>query len=228
MQKDYYQSTLYPLQDKVLSIVSEVPVGFYLTGGTALSRAFLHHRYSDDLDFFVNDAKDFKNQVNLVLNAIKQSGLELTISTLDDSFARLFINHEQNILKLDLVNDVSWRSGQPIPTDLFYRTDTINNILSNKITALSRCVAKDVIDIIYICQLHDFNWNQLISEAVQKDLWVNEVEVAQLLEQFPISNADEIIWVGTPPTQQWISDQLNTIIGDVITGRTNSLKISSL
>jgi len=31
---------------------------FYLTGGTALSRGYFNHRYSDDLDLFVNNHKD--------------------------------------------------------------------------------------------------------------------------------------------------------------------------
>jgi len=46
MQDDYYQNTLYPFQDKVLETIGKLPVGFYLTGGTALSRAYIHHRYS--------------------------------------------------------------------------------------------------------------------------------------------------------------------------------------
>lgn len=228
MQKDYYQNTLYPLQDKVLSIISVLPVGFYLTGGTALSREFLHHRYSDDLDFFVNDVNDFRAQMTLVLNALKRAGLELSISTLDEGFARLFIIQEQKTLKLDFVNDVSWRNGHPMVTSLFVRTDTIHNILSNKVTALSRNAAKDIIDILYICLIHDFNWSQIISDALQKDLWVNEVEVAQILEQFPLKKTDEINWIDTPPSQQWISDKLRAIIGDVITGNNNSLKTSIL
>ena len=51
MHDDYYQNTLYQLQDKVLEMVGKLPVEFYLTGSTALSRTYLHHRYSDDLDF---------------------------------------------------------------------------------------------------------------------------------------------------------------------------------
>ena len=46
---------LYALQDEVLETVFEEPSGFYLTGGTALSRYYLNHRYSDDLDFFDHD-----------------------------------------------------------------------------------------------------------------------------------------------------------------------------
>ncbi|MFH1146292.1 MAG: nucleotidyl transferase AbiEii/AbiGii toxin family protein [Pseudomonadota bacterium] len=32
---------------------------FYLTGGTALSRHYFAHRYSDNLDLFVNKDPDF-------------------------------------------------------------------------------------------------------------------------------------------------------------------------
>ena len=72
MHDDYYRNILYPLQDKVLNIMANLPVDFYLTGGTALSRAFLHHRYSDDLDFFVNGVTNFKSQVDIVLNALEK------------------------------------------------------------------------------------------------------------------------------------------------------------
>ena len=56
---DFYFKQLYPLQDQVLSLIRQVDTGFYLTGGTAASRGYLQHRFSDDLDFFVNDDPRF-------------------------------------------------------------------------------------------------------------------------------------------------------------------------
>ena len=44
---------LYDFQDQALALVREVDTEFYLTGGTAASRGYLAHRYSDDLDLFV-------------------------------------------------------------------------------------------------------------------------------------------------------------------------------
>lgn len=76
MQNDYYQNILYPLQDKVLGIIGKLPVDFYLTGGTALSRAYLQHRYSDDLDFFVNNAPDFKKQVSDIIKVLEEFPVE--------------------------------------------------------------------------------------------------------------------------------------------------------
>jgi len=58
-EKSYY-NRLYAFQDEIMKVVHRQEVDFYLTGGTALSRFYLNHRYSDDLDFFINQAPDFK------------------------------------------------------------------------------------------------------------------------------------------------------------------------
>ena len=42
-----------------MRVLDEVETGFYLTGGTAASRGYLNHRFSDDLDLFVNDDDRF-------------------------------------------------------------------------------------------------------------------------------------------------------------------------
>ncbi|MBT8363190.1 MAG: nucleotidyl transferase AbiEii/AbiGii toxin family protein [Deltaproteobacteria bacterium] len=60
-EKSYY-NRLYAFQDEIMKIIHRQGVDFYLTGGTALSRCYLNHRYSDDLDFFINQAPDFKKQ----------------------------------------------------------------------------------------------------------------------------------------------------------------------
>jgi predicted nucleotidyltransferase component of viral defense system len=41
---------LYPLQDRILAVAAGYGDDLVLTGGTALARAYLHHRYSDDID----------------------------------------------------------------------------------------------------------------------------------------------------------------------------------
>lgn len=65
MNKSFYFEVPYPLQDEVLKVVSRIDTGFYLTGGTAASRGYLNHRFSDDLDFFTNDSPEFQG-VNLL------------------------------------------------------------------------------------------------------------------------------------------------------------------
>ena len=45
--RTFYFDHLYPLQDRVLGLLREIETGFYLSGGTAASRGYLHHRFSD-------------------------------------------------------------------------------------------------------------------------------------------------------------------------------------
>ncbi len=59
MDAAWFESVLYPFQDEVLAVAAPVETGFYLTGGTALGRVHLRHRYSEDLDLFVNDDDRF-------------------------------------------------------------------------------------------------------------------------------------------------------------------------
>ena len=60
---DFYRERLYPLQDGVLKIVIDLQLPFYLTGGTALSRHHLNHRFSDGLDLFVNSDDSFQAHI---------------------------------------------------------------------------------------------------------------------------------------------------------------------
>lgn len=57
MSDKYYTDRLYPLQDRVLKEIQSIDSFLYLTGGTVVSRVYLHHRYSDDLDLFANSEK---------------------------------------------------------------------------------------------------------------------------------------------------------------------------
>jgi predicted nucleotidyltransferase component of viral defense system len=67
MSENHYLNSLYPLQDSVLNTLSKLKIDFYLTGGTALGRHYLKHRYSDDLDFFLNRALDFQTQTEIAM-----------------------------------------------------------------------------------------------------------------------------------------------------------------
>lgn len=200
-----------------------LPVDFYLTGGTVLSRWYLNHRYSDDLDFFINNADNFKYQVEMVIKELTNQKIYLQVSVTDISFARIFINDNNNNLKIDFVNDVPFREGTPMHTGLYKKTDTIENILSNKVTALGRYAAKDVVDLIFISLNYPFNWRKIFSDASEKDMWVNPIEVSKILDEFPIQKLTEINWIDNPPDNKWFEEKRKQIISDIIEGKTNSL-----
>ncbi len=71
MSEKYYTNDLYPFQDLVLKLIMKVDDRFYLTGGTALGRHYLKHRYSDDLDFFVNREDNFKQLLNTIISQLQ-------------------------------------------------------------------------------------------------------------------------------------------------------------
>jgi predicted nucleotidyltransferase component of viral defense system len=203
--------------------MEKLPVDFYLTGGTALSRAYLNHRYSEDLDFFVNQNPNFEKQVELILKSIKNEGIKLEIAVTGDSFTRVFVHQNEIVLKIDFVNDIPYRTGTPVPTKLFFKTDTIKNILSNKLTALSRQSEKDVVDMVFIALNYEFNWVEIIKEASEKDMWINAVEASKILDGFPVNKLEEIIWVNPQQDVNLFEKQLEILIGDLLTGRLNSL-----
>jgi hypothetical protein len=70
----FYEENLYPLQDGVMNTISRCGTRFFLTGGTALSRAYYHHRYSDDLDFFVNADAEYAAQMDLIFDKLRGDG----------------------------------------------------------------------------------------------------------------------------------------------------------
>jgi hypothetical protein len=121
------------------------------------------------------------------------------------------------------VNDVSFRHGEPIETDIFKRTDNPRNILSNKIGALSRREAKDLVDIIEIARKYSFNWKEVIAEAKIKDMWVDETEVMLIIKEFPISRLEEIKWIGACNPEHFKKD-ITIMLTDLFTGRDNSLQ----
>jgi len=77
MSENYYINNLYPFQDLVLKLIMKVDDAFYLTGGTALGRHYLKHRYSDDLDFFVNRENNFKQLSNKIISQLQSEFLSI-------------------------------------------------------------------------------------------------------------------------------------------------------
>jgi predicted nucleotidyltransferase component of viral defense system len=194
----YYSDTLYPLQNKVLGLVASLNTPFYLTGGTALSRAHLNHRYSDDLDFFVNNDSDFAKHAELVLQELKRQ-FQVDIKLRSQDYYSLTID---DILKVELVNDVSFHDNGFISTDFFGKVDNINNILSNKLSAIiGRDEPKDYVDIWAITKDRQIQWKHIFTSANSKAVGIFPPDVARKLTVFDTSLLKLIKWVdGVEPS----------------------------
>src|SRR5262245_10480781 len=104
--RDFYVTRLYPLQDRILARIASVDTGFYLTGGTAASRGYLHHRFSDDLDLFVNDDPRFGLWAQRAVQALANSGAwAVTVVQQERRFVRLTITERDLSLKIEMVDD---------------------------------------------------------------------------------------------------------------------------
>ncbi len=217
-----YQDNIYPFQNELLRLVQGANVDFYLTGGTALSRFYLNHRYSDDLDFFVNQNSEFKTQCNKIVDLIKKTGFSLDIGMVSDAFLRIFVAKHDVQVKIDFVNDVPFHYGGFEKFDLYDRVDNWRNILSNKICALSRLEPKDIIDVLFIAKSFAFNWEDIINEAKEKDLWVEPISISKIVKGFNISLIKNIKWIGQPSLNK-IPGWLETLHDDIFYGNQNSL-----
>ncbi len=179
---------LYNLQDKVLKSIFEIEDEFYLTGGTALSRFYQEKRYSDDLDFFTNNSTRFHFAVKNILAELSQEfNIETELNSRD--FVRIKIDGQ---LQVDFVNDRVPRYKEPRVLDNGYKIDTIENILSNKLTAIvGRDNPKDIFDIYLIDQYYPVNWREIVDSAREKTLFSMDDLIVRL-KSFPHRLLDSI------------------------------------
>lgn len=182
---------LYELQDEVLEVVFGVENIFYLTGGTCLSRFYQEKRYSDDLDFFTNNSPRYSFAIKKVKQALAAK-FDLSIEIESKDFTRYKIN---NFLQVDFVNDIDARYKDVVVTKDGYIIDNIENILSNKLTAvIGRDNPKDIFDIYLIWRYYKFDWIQIVKSTHEKASFSDE-ELIVRLKSFPRSLLDEIILV---------------------------------
>jgi hypothetical protein len=219
--KSYYNK-LYAFQDEIMEIIQRQEVGFYLTGGTALSRCYLDHRYSDDLDLFINQDLDFKKQAQRVVTAIRRENFNLEMGTVSKSFVRITVLKNQLHLIIDFVNDLEFHYGGFETSDFFPKIDSWRNILSNKLCAISRLEPKDVADTLFIAKTFPFEWPEIIEEAKHKDLWVNPLDVSRIIKEFPVNLLDSIKWI-IPIDQKALDEERLQMHDDIFYGRPNSL-----
>jgi len=224
LPSQYYEEKLYPLQDGVMNILQHSGTDFFLTGGTALSRAYYNHRYSDDLDFFVNQSQTYDDQLDKVLALLQENGYIWDTNneyTRAKNFTTLKVKKgSDTLLKLDFVNDLVPHYGEIVETDLFYRTDSIRNMLSNKLSAIFRYAAKDIVDIREIALHETVDWPTVINEARNKEAGLELVYISEILTSMPQSEFETIAWTKKPSWQEF-RDDIDRIIHEMISGESH-------
>lgn len=156
---------------------------FYLSGGTALSYWYLHHRQSDDLDFFSTIPFDYDK----VMRWFRQNGRNIEYDQLrfDEDYGflkvdihfpdnqRLLIDfhHYTNIL---LEKSMDWRG---------LRVDSLIDITVNKLHTVSvRPRTRDFVDLYFIVKTYPQKLNTLLPLVAKK--FKEDIDPIQLSKNF--------------------------------------------
>ena len=161
--------------------------------------------------FFVNNVQDFHEQVDKVLTKLKEDGFLWDVSKdfrSRDKFVTLKVYRENPdiLLKLDFVNDVAPHFGEFVESEIFIRTDSIRNMLSNKLTALYRFAGKDVADIREIALHEHINWADIINEASQKEAGIDLSIASDIIKGIPRHEFDGVHWINNPGWETFMAD----------------------
>ena len=226
----FYRETLYPFQDGILNIVRKSGTPFYLTGGTALSRHYFGHRFSEDLDLFVNSDQTYSRHIAKILSALEENQKSLNFAIdyrrlrKEEHYTQLFLTQLENSadLKLDLINDVAAHYGDFEENEKMGLIDSWRNILSNKLAAVFRYEAKDFADIWMIAKSKPFLWREIIAEAKTKEAGIDPLALLEIFKSFPTDEIASVKWNIPIDGKSFIAD-LTTISDDIFKGTENTL-----
>jgi len=211
---EFYEKILYPLQDRAIEVFKDSP--FYLTGGTVLSRVYYQHRYSDDLDYFVNYLSDFEKLAESQVEKLSKVFHDVEVEYRGEYFYRIFVSERR--LKIELVNDVPAHIGNLTRHPHFGLIDSKENILANKITAvIDRAMPKDIVDIYFLIR-DGVSLRQALIDVHSKAAGIVPVYLAKILAEFDYSLLDtEIKWI-KPVSSEDIKRFLTDISMAIIKG----------
>ncbi len=176
---------LTPRQKQFLEVVLQEPYflkNFYLSGGTALSSWYLHHRESYDLDFFSEKFEVNANYISRFLQKNKEKlGFEEVVHTEQLGFN--FYNFKypnKETLKVDF----SYYPSERVEVGVKWHgleIDSLYDIALNKLQTISASPrAKDYVDLFYISKNIDLDFKKLRQDAAMKfEIRIDTIHLAR-------------------------------------------------
>lgn len=155
---------------------------FCLSGGTALAGFYLHHRYSEDLDFFSETEFDV-SQINVFLAKIKKE-LGIIKTDYQKSYNRnlFFCHFADEILKIEFTFFPFQKIEKP-QNIKGLQVESLIDLATNKLfTIYQRSAARDYIDLCAICKAGDLEIKELIAKARIK--FESHIDPIQMGTQF--------------------------------------------
>ena len=177
---------LTPFQKQILAALgnSALSSSFYLTGGTALSAYYLHHRFSEDLDFFAAAQEALMGVTTITTNIARQLSVEVEFTRTFPTFVECFFtNSAGDSVKVDFAYDTPFRL-QPTTLDAQFgiQVDSLTDVACNKLSALfGRSESKDFVDVYFICR-EVMPFTELYRQAQEKHLGMTNYWLAMAMQ----------------------------------------------
>jgi predicted nucleotidyltransferase component of viral defense system len=157
------QITLTSLQKVVFDEFSQNNIlkkDYYFGGGTALSVYYLHHRYSDDLDFFSEKDLDKEFLIEFVNRISKKLNMEIKM-TKKDTVLLFQLKHNKELLKIDFLHFPYPRIDKGL-VDQGVEIDSVQDIGANKLLTINlHSTVKDYVDLFFILKEKHTLWDLL-------------------------------------------------------------------
>lgn len=127
---------------------------FYLSGGTALSAFYLHHRLSDDLDFFTQEPVRLVEVLSAVEKIRKAIGAKSVRADRLHDRHLFFLKLADHELKMEF-SHYPFKTLEPTVkhSDSGIHIDSLRDLAANKLAALlDRFDPKDFVDLYFLLQ----------------------------------------------------------------------------
>jgi len=164
---------------------------FFLTGGTALSVFYLHHRTSEDLDFFTVEKVDL-SEISFWLRTVWPS--EYSGVRTAPQFLSVLLRGVKVEFVIDPLSDRGGRDQASVGSESIL-VDSLGNIAANKLcTLVSRVEPKDFIDFYFLMQdVPGLEFESLLKSAQEREALLDDFPTAayQLEQGFSFLRSHE-------------------------------------
>ncbi len=203
---DTPKSILSDRQVKLLKLFASnqsIKKHFYLSGGTALAEYYLHHRYSEDLDFFTEEEVAPMSIQVFIKDIAKKAGIKNI--DFQQSFNRnlVFLHFDDEIIKTEFTY-YPFTQLESTKEINGLQVDSLLDIAVNKtFTIYQNPRSRDFIDLYLIMKEKGWSFSDLRKKARMKfDTHIEPLQMAQQLlevdklEDFPrmIIKLDNQVW----------------------------------
>jgi len=147
----------------------EIIQWYYFTGGTVLAQFYLHHRLSEDLDFFTRSEVNNKKIQEFIDTLTKPAGIKnYVIKKISGLFQYTLFYKDGESLKVDF-NEYDFPQVERGIVFGKLRVDSMYDIAVNKLESIcNRTKARDYVDLYILLSKNIFSMDQLMMRVPEK------------------------------------------------------------